>query len=280
MAGGDTASDLVKHHILQLLCETHLRMTPTDLVAALSVSFPEMDRKRLRTMIGTMVSQGTLAYTHHFSSTHIEMASSGAIAISKRLSLNAPVAQKDSPSECHNLMVQCGSAFGRGDHPTTLLSLKAIDWVLKQTEKSCGTRGMRSLDIGTGTGVLAMAAALLGAGLSVGVDIDQLACREAMENIRINGLIGKVHVVAGGLEVLGSVSFDMITANLRPPTLVGLMEVMARKTVGNGYWVLSGFRPEEQGDVLAQLPINFRPVWTKKNRNWSAIAVQCVKGGC
>ena len=279
MAGSDTASDLVKQHIRQLLCETHLRMTPTDLVTALSVHFPEMDRKRFRTTIRTMVSQGILAYTHHFSSTHIEMASGGAMAVSERLSLNAPITKTDNPSKCLNLMIQSGSAFGRGDHPTTLLSLKAIAWIAKQWENSSGTRGTRTLDIGTGTGVLAMAAVLLGSGKSVGLDIDRLACREAMHNIRVNGLQGKVHIVAGGLDALGPVSFDMIMANLRPPTLVGLMAVMARKTVQNGYWVLSGFRPEEQGDVLAQLPSCFHPVWTRNNRNWSAIAVRHVKGG-
>lgn len=280
MACGDTAFDPVKQHILYLLGEKHLRLTPIDLIGALAARFTDLGRTHFRTTIRIMVAQGELTYSHHFSSTHIELCSSGTIRISDRLSLGNSAVHHGSVSSSMNLRVNSGSAFGRGDHPTTLLSLKAIDWISSRGGADGIAKGARALDVGTGTGVLAMAAALLGFEAVVGIDIDRLACHEAKENVRINGLPGKVHIVAGGLEVLGTVSFDLIMANLRPPTLVKIMGMMAKKTNRDGHWVLSGFRPEEAKAVLERLPFGFRPVWSKNNRNWSAIAVQYDQGGC
>ena len=279
MTGGATASDPVREYILQLLGETNLRMTPTDLMGALAGQFPGLDRKILRTTVRKMVTLGLLIYSHHFSSTHIELGSSGIIPISARLSLGTTIDQgARNPSPKH-LKVQSGSAFGRGDHPTTILSLYAIDWISTQRRSKDPTRNIKTLDIGTGTGVLAMAAELLGLGPVVAIDIDPLACHEAMSNVRINGLAGRVHIVSGSLELLGPAPFDTIMANLRPPTLVGLIPAMAMRTDANGYWVLSGFRPGEGEAVLEHLPVGFRKVWSRENRNWSAVAIQRVKGG-
>ncbi len=280
MTGGDTASDPVREHILQLLGETQLRMTPIDLMRALAKRFPGMDRRAFLATIRKLVALGSLTYSHHFSSTHIELGSSGIISISERLSLNTTIGQHGPTTSPACLSVQSGSAFGRGDHPTTVLSLRAIDWIAGQRRSENPSREVTALDIGTGTGVLAMAAALLGAGRVVGIDIDRLACHEAMNNVRSNGLVGKVHIVAGSLDVLGLMSFDTIMANLRPPTLFGLLPKMAMRTRANGYWILSGFRPGESEAVLERLPGGFRKVWCQENRNWSAVAVRYVQGGC
>lgn len=278
MTIGGFDSDAVVRQTLELLGDRHLRMTPTDLVSALLERFPDLNRKSLHAAIREMVVQGALIYTHHFNSTHIELGNRGAIRISERLSLNTSTApQTNSPSHL-TLTIRSGAAFGRGDHPTTRLSLQAIDWISERsiTNDKCLQEKGRALDIGTGTGVLAMAASLLGLGAAVGIDIDRVACCEAIENVRINGLVGKVFIVAGEMASLGPAPFDTIMANLRPPTLVGMIAAMAERTNRRGHWVLSGFRPEERRAVQERLPTGFHPVWSEENRNWCAIVVHNV----
>lgn len=271
---GDRGERAVRREIRRLLGDRHLRMTPIDLVNLLSGRFPDRAKKRFHSTVRRMVAQGELVYTHHFNSTHIELGGNGTMRISDRLALRTAAAGRPRPSSSLALTLLSGCTFGRGDHPTTRLSLQALDWIFRQSATTAPPKKRSALDIGTGTGVLAMAATLLGVDTAVGVDIDRLACWEAMKNVRVNDLVGRVHIVAGDLQALRPVLFDMILANLRPPTLIGIMASMAQRTIKAGYWVLSGFRPEERSAILARLPNGFHPVWFDENRNWASIVVR------
>ena len=104
------------------------------------------------------------------------------------------------------IVMDPGMAFGTGTHETTSLCLETLDSMVKG--------GERVLDIGTGSGILAIAALKLGADSAEGVDIDPVAVRTAGENAALNGVADKLTVLVGDLSDKASGKYDIITANI------------------------------------------------------------------
>ncbi|MBI2568704.1 MAG: 50S ribosomal protein L11 methyltransferase [Candidatus Schekmanbacteria bacterium] len=128
-----------------------------------------------------------------------------------------------------------GMAFGAGNHPTTQMCLAALEEMLTAHRGRCSV-----LDVGTGSGILAIAAGLLGADRVVGVDVDPLAVSIARENVRRHSLEGVVQIRRGA--ALGTAGrWDIVVANLHTHVLLELAEVLTERTepVG-GRLVLSG----------------------------------------
>jgi ribosomal protein L11 methyltransferase len=143
------------------------------------------------------------------------------------------------------LVIDPKQAFGTGGHVSTLLALEWIDALADEFQP-----GTRVLDIGTGTGVLALAALRLGAGEAVGFDIDRIAAREAAEWAEINGLASRFRVYAGGLEALGVGSFDLVVANLLRSEMLPLVPGMLSALARGAWLVVSGLLEVERGPVL------------------------------
>ncbi len=163
-----------------------------------------------------------------------------------------------------------GSAFGVGDHATTRLALAAMDAIFDRLRVPAGKA--RVLDIGTGTGVLAIAAVGLGAASAVALDNDPCALWEARRNAGLNRLEDRIHVTADPMERIGG-AFDLILANLRFPTLVSLTETVGRRLTADGMVVASGIRPEESGALMrAYRAISLHPCWYRQRKGWAGIA--------
>jgi len=147
-----------------------------------------------------------------------------------------------------------GMAFGTGTHPTTQLCLQAIERHLKP--------GQPMLDLGTGSGILAIAAAKLGAGPILAVDIDAEAVRIARENAVANGVAERLHIDDGSLaEVLAGrygpqwVGVPFVVANILARVIVNLLEAGLAQTVApGGLLVLSGILDSQAYQVLGALP--------------------------
>ena len=134
---------------------------------------------------------------------------------------------------------------------------------------------IRVLDIGTGSGVLALAAAKLGAAKVVAMDIDTLALHEARNNILLNALEGKIVVTGKPLENFAGTSFDLIMANLRPPTLRQILPKVEGLSTKNSYWILSGFRQDAMEDVSRMLPTEKCEVFGwEATCGWGAMTVK------
>lgn len=139
------------------------------------------------------------------------------------------------------ITIEPGMAFGTGDHPTTRLCLAAVDAFCAAHE------GASVLDVGTGSGLLALAARALGASHVVGIDNDPVAVSTARANARANGLRGvrfsgtPLHRVRG--------TFDLVVANLTGPTLLPLAPLLRART--GLRLVLCGIRAREQAHVEA-----------------------------
>jgi len=145
--------------------------------------------------------------------------------------------------------IEAGQAFGTGHHGTTAGCLAAIDRLVR-------TRPIaNALDIGTGTGVLAIAIAKAAKAPVLASDIDPLAVRVAHDNIRLNGVSGRVRAVVAPrpdknlFQVSGP--YDLIVANILAEPLVGLAPQVRRHLAANGSLILSGLLPDQAARVVA-----------------------------
>ena len=140
------------------------------------------------------------------------------------------------------IVMDPGMAFGTGHHATTRLCLEMIS----QTETLA--KGGTMLDVGTGTGILAMAAVLFGARHAVGIDNDAEALKAARNNCKINGLSEKIEIYDKPLEDIKSI-FDLVVANIVHDVLLELSVDLTR-VAGGGSLLLSGLIDGSQSDNI------------------------------
>lgn len=130
-----------------------------------------------------------------------------------------------------------GMAFGTGTHPTTKMSLFALEQVLRN--------GEIVLDVGTGSGVLSIASSLLGAKEIFAYDLDDVAVRVAQENIALNAGTENIQVAAGDLLKGVDIEADVIVANILADILVNLTDDAYRLLKDEGYLIMSGIISEK-----------------------------------
>jgi ribosomal protein L11 methyltransferase len=151
------------------------------------------------------------------------------------------------PPNAVNLRIEAGAAFGTGHHGTTVGCLIAYDRLLK------ATRYPRVLDVGTGTGVLAIAADRTGSAVTVGTDIDPVSVRIARENAQVNHAASRF-VCANGLGnalVRAHAPYDLVFANILARPLVGLAQDIRGALRPGGTVILSGLLRSQARMVLA-----------------------------
>lgn len=164
------------------------------------------------------------------------------------------------------LRIVPGRAFGTGEHPTTALCVEFLERRVRP--------GMHVLDVGTGSGILAIAAARLGASRVVAVEPDREAAAVAEENLRANGVASRVELIRGTTADLGTGWFDLFAANILAGTLVELMPELAFLLRPGGSGVLSGLQPadlEEVGDAAAARGL--RQGGWRESSGWVALEV-------
>jgi len=160
-----------------------------------------------------------------------------------------------APASTVNLRIEAGAAFGTGHHGTTVGCLLAFDELLK------ARRFPRVLDVGCGTGVLAIAAARTGSKVAVGTDIDRVSVRIANENAELNAASARF-VPASGLndtKVRAAAPYDLVFANILAPPLVALAQDIKTALKPGGFAILSGLlRTQERRVSAAYLSRGFR----------------------
>lgn len=143
------------------------------------------------------------------------------------------------------LTMDPGMAFGTGTHDTTRLCMQLLE--------KCVKAGVSLLDIGTGSGILAVSALLLGAGRAVGVDIDEVAVRVAKENAAANGVSDCSEFIAGDLAEKVNGKFDIITANIVADVIIRLTPDLGRFLAPDGVFIASGIIDARENDVTEAL---------------------------
>lgn len=160
------------------------------------------------------------------------------------------------------LYLDPGMAFGTGTHPTTSLCLRKLESVVRP--------GMRVLDVGTGSGILAIAAARLGAAPVVGIDIDPVAVRVAKENAERNGV--SIDVRAGTLDQVETEECDLIIANIIASIIIDILPDVASRMKKDGKFLASGIIAEKKQAVADAMTATWLlPVEIREEGGWVAI---------
>ena len=165
------------------------------------------------------------------------------------------------------LSLDPGMAFGTGLHPTTRLCLAALETL---AEEGLLARGRarngtaRVIDVGCGSGILAIAAGKLGAGEMLGVDTDPIAVESSTANARLNGLTRRIRVRQGSAPS-GEGPFDIVLANLIASLLVLLAEPLRGELAPGGRILASGIFRDREGDVRAA----FEAAGLTVSRRWA-----------
>lgn len=152
---------------------------------------------------------------------------------------------RDVPKEHEDLIlleIDPKMSFGTGYHESTRLMLRLLPAYLKP--------GVRVLDAGTGTGILAIAAAKLGAAHVDAFDVDEWSQRNALENVYLNEVHDAVRVYAGGMEVLPAAEYDLTLANINLHVIAGLLEDFAARLVKGGHLLASGILNKDRDGMV------------------------------
>lgn len=160
------------------------------------------------------------------------------------------------------LYLDPGMAFGTGTHATTSLCLRRLETLVRP--------GMRVLDVGTGSGILAIAAARLGAAPVVGIDIDPVAVRVARENAERNGVT--IDVRPGTLDQVEPAECDLVIANIIASVIIDILPDVAARMKKGGKFLASGIIAEKKQAVADAMTATWLlPVEVREEGGWVAI---------
>jgi ribosomal protein L11 methyltransferase len=227
-----------------------------------------VDKKNVRLAIRSLVGAGVLSYTYIYGTSFLERSFDRPVRVSKRIVLKPPDKAYEPRSGDVVVVLAVGAAFGNGAHPTTCLALEALDCVLDDNPHLQSNSPLAGLDVGTGTGVLAIALARLGFQVVVGTDIDPCAISEARHNVSLNGLSEQVMIYDTPVGDLKG-AYSVILANLAFPTLKGMSSVLAGKLAEDGLLILSGFKGNVSPDLAqAYAEHGLRLVREDTERDW------------
>lgn len=179
-----------------------------------------------------------------------------------------PTWEEYTPAEGEKIIeIDPGMAFGTGTHETTTLCMRLLEKYLKDDQSV--------MDVGCGSGILAIAAALLGSKDILGVEIDPDAVRTAIENVELNGVSDVVAVKEGDLTKGVDKVVDLIVANLMAPLVIELSGAAADHLVDKGIYISSGILIEKRDQVAeAVKAAGFEIVEILEEGEWCAIAAQ------
>ena len=164
------------------------------------------------------------------------------------------------------LDLEPGLAFGTGTHETTRLCLELLEKYL--------TPGCDFLDMGCGSGILSVAALLLGAKSAVGVDIDPLAVKTAVENANTNGVGEKFTGICGNLAEKVTGKFQVVAANIVADIVILLSKDAPRCLEKDSVYLISGIIDTREQDVLDAIGGTFQVLERREEKGWIAMALK------
>ncbi|MDP4104657.1 MAG: 50S ribosomal protein L11 methyltransferase [Bacillota bacterium] len=188
------------------------------------------------------------------------------VKISERFTI-VPTWEEYSPVKSDELIIELdpGMAFGTGTHPTTVMCIQALERTVKAGDKV--------IDVGTGSGVLSIAAAMLGAEQIRAFDLDEVAVRSARLNIKLNKVSEVVTVAQNNLlDGVEDVSADVVVANILAEVILRFTEDVARVVKPNGYFIASGIiQPKKDQVKEALIQVGFEIEESILMEDWVAL---------
>lgn len=188
------------------------------------------------------------------------------IAVGKKL-LIRPTWEEDYDAQGRTVLhLEPGLAFGTGTHETTRLCMELLEQYV--------TPEADVLDIGCGSGILSVAALLLGAKSAVGVDIDELAVKTAAENAEINGVKDRFTAIAGNLTDRVSGQYHVVVANIVADVIALLTEEIEQYLHPEAVYLMSGIIDMREQDVQQALAQRFDIIARREEKGWVALAAK------
>jgi len=160
------------------------------------------------------------------------------------------------------------AAFGTGLHPTTAMCLEALDEIVRTAHPES------VLDVGTGSGVIALAALMLGVSRAVAIDVDPAALGAAADNAHVNGLDARVQLARGGPEIVTG-TWPLVLANILAAPLIAMAPALIRRVGHHGQLVLSGIASSVAPEVArAYVHQGMHQVDMKSRGGWTALVLR------
>jgi ribosomal protein L11 methyltransferase len=164
------------------------------------------------------------------------------VKITTRIIVKPPWEEYRQQEGEHVITINPKMAFGTGQHESTKLVIMALEKRIKP--------GMHVLDVGTGSGILAIICEKLGAESVLGIDNDIHAIRNAVENAKLNKSSNKVRFILGYLEQFGPKEYDLIVANINRKILLDYSGLFVEFLKPNGIIIISGFLRSDEAKIL------------------------------
>lgn len=187
------------------------------------------------------------------------------VKVSSRFTI-VPTWEDYEPFESDELLIELdpGMAFGTGTHPTTVLCLQALEKYVQP--------GDTVIDVGTGSGVLAIGAALLGASSVTALDLDEVAVKAATENIQLNSMTEKISVIHGNLLDSVHTTASIIVANILAEVIVSFSKDAYDRLPAGGLFIVSGIISQKRELVKEDLMAKgFHIIESLLMEDWVAI---------
>lgn len=186
------------------------------------------------------------------------------VKISERFTI-VPTWEEYEPVSSDELIIELdpGMAFGTGTHPTTVLCIQALEKMVK--------KGDKIVDVGTGSGVLSIAAALLGASHIEALDLDEVAVRSAIENVELNKVQHLINVSQNNLLDGITEQQDLVVANILAEVIMSFTDDVATALKPGGIFISSGIISQKKDDVKdALIESGFEIMETMLMEDWVA----------
>jgi ribosomal protein L11 methyltransferase len=187
------------------------------------------------------------------------------LRIGRRFVIVPPWARGHEPHRLR-IAIKPARAFGTGHHPTTIGMLRTV-------EQLCSKRHFKTaLDVGTGSGILAIAMRMLGIDSVVAIDIDPDALDNARDNAALNQLDNAIEFANTPLAKIRR-RFDLITANILASALIELAPALKRRLAPQGVLILGGIRAREARGVLKYYQRELRLIHSRSDRGWMTLVL-------
>jgi ribosomal protein L11 methyltransferase len=191
----------------------------------------------------------------------------GPIRVGRRLLVRPSWIEVPRQDEVITIIIDPQMAFGTGEHVTTQFCLRSLEDLVQ--------KGDMVLDVGTGSGILSIAAAKLGAGQVLGLDNDPQAVATARKNARLNGVSRQIKFSGLAVQRIPRMNYRLVVANIDGHTLLPLLPRLRRAARRGGYLILAGFTAQEETSLRRGLaPSGFQIECLEHQGEWVSALVR------
>jgi len=188
------------------------------------------------------------------------------IRISERIVIKPTFKEYSAKPNEIVLTIDPKMSFGTGEHQTTKLILRLLEKYVQP--------GMKVLDVGSGTGILAITSVKLGASKAVAVDSDEICLENCNENCSLNQVSESVQIIIGEIDTVEENDFDLILANIQRNVLIEIADAIKSKLKSKGIVILSGLLVEDRESIQKKYhSIGFKTLQVEKLDEWIAVVL-------